>query len=129
MPNLTLEYTANLSDFDAVKNLASLNQYLIETGLFKEIEIKSRAIALHDFRIGGSAQNSAFVHATLSILRGRSVETRRELSEGLLQTLASHNDWSATISTQLRTEIREIDQDTYCGLTVGSAHIANTIRS
>lgn len=128
MPNLTLEYTANLSEFDAAKNLASLNQYLIETGLFKEIEIKSRAIALHDFRIGGSEQNGAFIHATLSILRGRSPDVQGDLSEGLLQTLALNNDWSTTISTQLRTEIREIDQNTYCGLTVGSAHIANITR-
>ena len=46
MPHLTLEYTRNLNNFDPALALVAINQAMLDSGLFAEADIKSRAIVL-----------------------------------------------------------------------------------
>ena len=113
MPHLTLEYTANLQSFDAAKALAELNQVMVDTGLFHEPDIKSRAIRLDTFQAGVLCEPRAFVHLTVGILSGRSPEERKRMADALLPVLTAtvHSAFSGEI--QLSVETLEIDRPSY----------------
>ncbi|MGH8807978.1 MAG: 5-carboxymethyl-2-hydroxymuconate Delta-isomerase [Noviherbaspirillum sp.] len=113
MPHLTLEYTNNLTDFDARRVLPALNQALAASGHFNEIDIKSRAIALDTYQIGTAAEERAFVYVKLAILSGRSDQTKRELSNALLDLLRSSCKGITHCSLQLCVEVVDIDRSSY----------------
>ena len=113
MPHLTLEYTANLSDFDPTGILEALNRTMADSGLFDEADIKSRALRLDAFRIGTSATPRAFVHAKVSLMPGRSLEARQQLSASLLAALSPRIQVAPGIEVQLCVELFEIDKSTY----------------
>jgi 5-carboxymethyl-2-hydroxymuconate isomerase len=87
MPHLTIEYTDNLPQFNASGALVALNNALVASGQFEEIDIKSRAIRIGTFLVGTSPDDRAFVHVKLAILSGRSIQIKHELSESLLLVL------------------------------------------
>lgn len=113
MPHLNLEYTANLSSFDAQNALIALNQTLIEIGEFNEKDIKSRAIKHDDFLIGAQQAHRAFIHLKLHLLSGRSTETKQLISQQLLSSLSQHVQQHQGIETQLCVEIIDIDRNSY----------------
>ena len=112
MPHLTLEYTSNLTRFDASGALLHLNQILAASGHFKsELDIKSRAIRLDTFRIGTSSEERAFVAVRLAVLSGRTEQVKRELSEMLLAALEGIDIGATKCHLQLSVEV--LDMDTY----------------
>jgi 5-carboxymethyl-2-hydroxymuconate isomerase len=113
MPHLTIEYTANLENFDAAKALAALNQVMVNTGLFHEPDIKNRAIRLDIFQAGVVCEPRAFVHLRVGILSGRSGEERKHMADALLPVLNAtvHGAFSGEI--QLSVETIEIDRPSY----------------
>ncbi len=116
MPQLYLEYTANLPDFDAGAALAGLNNALAATGEFEEHDIKSRAQRLDSFAIGTSADTRAFVHVRLALLSGRSAETKRMLADTVLQALEKTGPWPAGMDVQLTAETVDMDRGSYAKL-------------
>lgn len=119
MPHLTIEYSDNLPQFDANKALMAVNQALVASGQFEEVDIKSRAVRLSHFLVGTSTANGAFVHAKLAILSGRSIEIKQELSKTLLSTLNAVCAWPATLQVQLCVEVQEIERQSYAKMSVG----------
>ena len=113
MPHLTLEYTANLDAFDPSAVLDSLNRTMADSGLFDEADIKSRALGLEAFRVGTAATPRAFVHAKLSLMPGRSLEAKKQLSASLLAALSPRVKAAPGTELQLCVELFEIDQSTY----------------
>lgn len=113
MPHLTLEYTANLPDFDPAAALEALNRCLADAGLFEEADIKSRALALETFRVGTAPALRAFVHAKLSLMPGRPPEVRQRLSQALLQALSAQVRTAPGTDLQLCVELFEIHRETY----------------
>ncbi|MDG9881622.1 5-carboxymethyl-2-hydroxymuconate Delta-isomerase [Pseudomonas putida CSV86] len=114
MPQLHLEYSANLRDLDTDKALLRLNSALVASGQFgDEVDIKSRAVAHETFRVGIAPVERAFVHVKLALLSGRSPEIKRQLSASLLEALKDVLAVPAGIDTQLCVEILDIDRDSY----------------
>lgn len=113
MPHLTLEYTNNLTGFDAKKALFQVNKALFGSGHFDEIDIKSRAVPLECFVIGTSPDNRAFVHAKLAILSHRPAAVREELSKLLLQEVSALLPEQPGLHVQICAEILDIERDTY----------------
>jgi 5-carboxymethyl-2-hydroxymuconate isomerase len=113
MPHLTLEFTQNLSGFDAHKALLHMNKAIFESGHFDEVDIKSRAIPLDRFVIGISPENRAFIHAKLAVLSNRPPVVRQALSTMLLQELSSLAPEHPGLHVQICVEILEIERDTY----------------
>lgn len=113
MPHLTLEYTTNLDRFSPDTALASLNQAMLDSALFGESDIKSRAVAVSTFKVGVADAARAFIHIRCALLAGRSDEQRKALAERLLAAL------QATLATpfagelQLSVETLEIDRPSY----------------
>jgi 5-carboxymethyl-2-hydroxymuconate isomerase len=86
MPHLTLEYTDNL-DFDVQPLLARLHEELVATGAVNLKGIKSRAVRLTDYRIADGDPAYAFVHVSLLIREGRSVEVQQEAARRVMNVL------------------------------------------
>jgi 5-carboxymethyl-2-hydroxymuconate isomerase len=120
MPHLTLEYTDNLLSFNAGHALNELNHVLIESGKFKEIDIKSRAIRLDTFVVGTTAERRGFVHVKLAMMGGRSNQTKVELSDSLLLALKAVCEPPANTHVQLCVEILDIDRESYAKASIGS---------
>lgn len=118
MPHLTLEYTSNLPQINPHETLLALNQVLIASKQFKETDIKSRAILLETYLIGGSSENRAFVSVKVAILSGRSAEIKQALSTQLLEVLKQQCPVSEPIGLQLCVEVVDIDPTTYSKATL-----------
>jgi 5-carboxymethyl-2-hydroxymuconate isomerase len=113
MPQLTIEYTDNLTDFDARAALTRANTFLAECGEFGENDIKSRALRLETYRIGTVEGGRAFVSARLALLSGRSVEVKREIARGLLRALKAPVVWPTDLQVQISVEMIDMDRETY----------------
>ena len=112
MPNLHLEYTANLT-LDAHRCLVALNRTLAESGQFTEIDIKSRASKIEHFVIGTSPENRGFIHATLASYQGRADDAKRELTQRMLDTLKDIYQGDPGIYVQLVAEFVDIHRSSY----------------
>ena len=119
MPQLHMEYTANLA-LDADKALLRLNHALVASGQFAaEFDIKSRAVKHEVFRIGTGQGERGFVHVKLAMLSGRSPEIKKQLSESLFAVLQDVAEWPAEIAVQLCVEILDIDRASYTKAAIG----------
>ncbi|MCX7218339.1 MAG: 5-carboxymethyl-2-hydroxymuconate Delta-isomerase [Burkholderiales bacterium] len=120
MPHLSLEYSEQLSGFDAAAALLTLNRVLLASGEFEELDIKSRAIAFSTYLIGTQTQGHAFVHLKLALLSGRSAAIKHQLSEQLLQALQQTCVWPPAIQVQLCVEVIEIERASYSKVTISN---------
>ena len=113
MPHLTLEYTRNLNLPDASATLAALNAAMAGSGLFDEADIKSRAIALDNFKIGTAPAPRAFAHVRIALLAGRSSQQRKTLADAVLAALAVAVNGQIGTEIQLSVETVELDRTSY----------------
>jgi 5-carboxymethyl-2-hydroxymuconate isomerase len=117
MPHLYLDFTDNMAGFDPQGALHALNRALLASGEFEDPDIKSRAHRLECFRIGLLDEPRAFVHATLALLAGRSVERKQALADALLGVLRQLVEASASgdseVKVQCCVEIVELDRASY----------------
>lgn len=113
MPHLVIEYTDNLALPDPAAWLSAANAALVASGQFIEADIKSRAYPVAAFHIGTEPAARAFVAARLSILSGRSIEVKQDLSQRVLQALQQHLPPATGLSTQVSVEVVEIERSTY----------------
>lgn len=86
MPQLTLEYSANLS-FDAQAVLGRLHEALAATGAIRLNALKSRAVRHSDYRVGDGNPDYAFVNVMLWIRPGRPHEVQQELAAAIFTVL------------------------------------------
>jgi 5-carboxymethyl-2-hydroxymuconate isomerase len=113
MPHLVIEITNNIT-VDQPKLLANANAALLATGEFKEPDIKSRCVALQSYRQGTEQRSDGFIHATLSILSGRSDATRKAVAEAVRDAIveslpAGDRGYGVTVSV----DVREMFRDTF----------------
>ncbi|MGB7481598.1 MAG: 5-carboxymethyl-2-hydroxymuconate Delta-isomerase [Burkholderiaceae bacterium] len=120
MPHLVVEYSQNLASFDAPACLATANAALAASGHFEEADIKSRAYRVATFRVGSEPVERAFVAARLSILSGRSLEAKQDLSQRVLRALQQHIPAGTSPDTQVSVEITDIDRASYAKAVVGT---------
>ncbi|EEG08577.1 5-carboxymethyl-2-hydroxymuconate Delta-isomerase [Pseudogulbenkiania ferrooxidans] len=91
MPHFIVECTDNIrkqADLPALFKKA--HEYLAGTGLFPIGGIRSRAHWLDTYRMADGEENYAFVHMTLKIGAGRSLEDRRRVGEELFALIKAH---------------------------------------
>ena len=113
MPHLTVSFSSNLVQMKNSSVLKLLNQTLLDSNQFDELDIKSRLVPLNDFLVGTGAAKSGFVHAQLAILSGRSADVKKALSTHLLQALQQSCEWPVDMQVQLSVEIQDIDRASY----------------
>lgn len=113
MPHLTLEYTSNLISFNPRPALLAINTAMINSALFSEPDIKSRALAIDCFQIGLDNTRRGFVHVRIAMLSGRSESDRKKLADTVLAALRVTVDAQNGTEIQLSVETTDLDRPTY----------------
>ena len=104
MPHLIVEYSNNIKD-SAIDNLFIKIQEVMQgmtEGNFDFDQCKCRKIGFDDYLVGKFAsEESAFIHVTIKILAGRSVEVKKQLAEKSMQALkAIYNNLATSPSAK-----------------------------
>jgi 5-carboxymethyl-2-hydroxymuconate isomerase len=91
MPHFILEYSRNLEGELRLRALfRELRAAALETGIFPLAGIRFRAHACHSYLIADGNPENAFVHLTLKLGHGRSLDVRRSVGEKLFAALTEH---------------------------------------
>lgn len=91
MPHFIVECTENIRDQADLPGLfARVNEALAATGIFPLGGIRSRAHWVDTWQMADGKQDYAFVHMTLKIGAGRSLESRQEVGERLFALIKAH---------------------------------------
>lgn len=91
MPHFIAECTDNIREQADLPGLfAKVNEVLAATGIFPLGGIRSRAHWLDTWQMADGKQDYAFVHMTLKIGAGRSLESREEVGEMLFALIKAH---------------------------------------
>lgn len=108
MPSCIIEYSKGLKQHLDCQELVELvHQTTFESGLFQLDDIKTRATLCEHYMVGyGHAE---FIHVTLKIMPGRTIEKRKNLSLSVAQVLSE----LTLPSTSITVQIEEIDKTSY----------------
>ena len=91
MPHFIAECTDNIREQADLPGLfAKVNEALAATGIFPIGGIRSRAHWLDTWQMADGKHDYAFVHMTLKIGAGRSLESREEVGEMLFARIKTH---------------------------------------
>lgn len=92
MPHVIVEYTDNIrADANVPALLKTINEVLIaQDGVFPTGGIRSRAMALTDYRMADGAADYAFVHVTLKIGAGRDDAVKKKACDELFAAIKAH---------------------------------------
>ena len=91
MPHFIAECTDNIREQADLPGLfAKVNEALADTGIFPIGGIRSRAHWLDTWQMADGRQDYAFVHMTLKIGAGRSLESRQDVGDMLFTLIKSH---------------------------------------
>ncbi|AXF60703.1 5-carboxymethyl-2-hydroxymuconate Delta-isomerase [Leclercia sp. W6] len=91
MPHFIAECTDNIRDLADLPGLfAKVNEALAATGIFPLGGIRSRAHWLDTWQMADGKHDYAFVHMTLKIGAGRSLESRQQVGEMLFTLIKDH---------------------------------------
>lgn len=91
MPHFIAECTDNIREQADLPGLfAKVNEALAATGIFPIGGIRSRAHWLDTWQMADGKQEYAFVHMTLKIGAGRSLESREAMGEMLFALIKAH---------------------------------------
>lgn len=91
MPHFIAECTDNIREQANLPELFStVNNALAGTGIFPLGGIRSRAIWLDTWQMADGKHDYAFVHMTLKIGAGRSLEDRQKVGEMLFALIKEH---------------------------------------
>jgi len=86
MPHCIIDYSEDVaSQVDIERLLEAVHEGAMDSGLFPEYDIKTRAIAFARHRTGQT--RDSFVHVAIHLLDGRSDEQKSALCEGVLARL------------------------------------------
>ncbi|MCU6307768.1 5-carboxymethyl-2-hydroxymuconate Delta-isomerase [Enterobacter quasiroggenkampii] len=91
MPHFIAECTDNIREQADLPGLfAKVNEALAATGIFPLGGIRSRAHWLDTWQMADGKHDYAFVHMTLKIGAGRSLESRKAVGEMLFGLIKAH---------------------------------------
>lgn len=91
MPHFIAECTDNIREQADLPGLfAKVNEALAATGIFPIGGIRSRAHWLDTWQMADGRQDYAFVHMTLKIGAGRSLESRQDVGDMLFALIKAH---------------------------------------
>ena len=115
MPQMFVDYSANIQELDTKQLLLGLNQALFDTGLVGHAyDIKSRTRVNSDDLIGLGNNQQAFIFVQLAALSGRTDEQKNKMSDALSDYLQSFEAYSADgLEVQLCVELVEMPKAFY----------------
>ena len=118
MPHVIIEHSSDFSK-KSIKAIQVEIQNIMKSiteGNFDPDQCKCRAISFDEYLVGHPNQDSAsFIHVSIKILSGRTIEARKKLSNQSLQFIEQlTKDLKLTNSRcDLSVDIIEMDKETY----------------
>ena len=109
MPQLQLEYSANVTAPPTPDLLLMLHQILADHGV-KIGNCKSRAVERDVYLVADGKTGEAFVHLDVSFMEGRSPELKTSIGNAMLSALRTE---FGDDGVQITVEIRDIKRDAY----------------
>jgi 5-carboxymethyl-2-hydroxymuconate isomerase len=125
MPHLVIEHSTNIKK-SSIKILETEVQNIMESvveGNFDPDQCKTRSFSFDEYLVGKPDQStSSFIHITIKILAGRTLEARQKLSEKTLNFAQKlFTDLNiATKRCDISVDIVEMDRQTYQKVRIGS---------
>lgn len=111
MPHIIVEYSESLDGpIDMQCLLGALHEALAAQGIDKT-RIKTRGIPVAHAFVGEKGKAGTMIHATLLLLEGRDVATKKQYGDALHEILKKASAKSPVCATTL--EIRDMNKDTY----------------
>ncbi|MCB9965130.1 MAG: hypothetical protein H6855_03515 [Rhodospirillales bacterium] len=107
MPHIIVEYSKSLEPRMS-RLLGEMHNMLAEKGIDKT-RIKTRGIAVEHAHVGEHGTQGQMMHATLLLLAGRDLETKKKYG-GALHTLMKQ---TAPDDCAVTLEIRDMDPESY----------------
>jgi 5-carboxymethyl-2-hydroxymuconate isomerase len=109
MPHIIIEYPADrIGETQLPPLLDAVHTAVAASGLFETANIKTRAIALHHYRLADG--DGAFLHVQCRIHRGRSEVQRQGLGEAVLAALWGQGRLAVEVMT---VEVVEMERAGY----------------
>lgn len=87
MPQITLELSNNVLENEFTDLLLSIHHILTKHLPTELRSCKSRVIRHQDYLIADGNANNAFVHLSINIMKGRTVELKNAVAAMLMETL------------------------------------------
>lgn len=87
MPHIIIEHSANISNSSALLLASEVKDLMpsVKSGNFDSDQCKIRNFSFDEYYVGNvSHESSSFIHITIKILSGRSLEARKELSKKVM---------------------------------------------
>jgi len=108
VPHIIVEYSEQLIGEDEVQTmLQSVHRSIVDSGLFIENQIKTRAYPFKAFTKGGG--NDPYVHIQARIKFGRDANDKKRLGEEILTGFKKLNIQASVITV----EIIDMDRESY----------------
>ena len=100
MPHCVIEYAKDLEDkVEPMLLINAVHNGAVASGLFDEDHIKTRARAYSSYKTGTG--DNAFIHVTVSILSGRNIDQKKNLSNSILTWLERLSVSAVTMTVQI----------------------------
>ncbi len=106
MPHCIIDYSQSLAPY-ADTLLSCVHQGALNSALFTEHDIKTRAIAYPYSQVGTA--NTPFVHVTVKLLSGRDTDQKKQLSQAILHSLQVCSLGACSLTV----EVVDIDSASY----------------
>ena len=113
MPHLSIEYSANVSDWTNVADLCdALRQAALATGLSDAAGVRVRAVRCDVYSIADGAADRGFVDISVRLRGGRTLDTRKQAAQQIFEAAESHLEQVlASHPLALSLEVRDIDPE------------------
>ncbi|WP_405897437.1 isomerase [Streptomyces sp. NBC_00727] len=111
MPQITVDYSAELADtFDRSAFALALHPLIAETVDTRTAACKTRFRRTGETVVAEAPDGDALVHVDISLLAGRTAETKARLTEAVLKLLTAHLGTAGGGTTlHLSAEVRDLD--------------------
>ena len=108
MPHIIVEYPEKLlEDAEVHAMLQAVHRSIVDSGLFKENQIKTRAYSFNEFTNAG--ESNPYVHVQARIKFGRDADNKKRLSGAVLTGFKGLNIQASVITV----EVIDMDRDSY----------------
>ena len=109
MPQITLEYSNNIIVKDLKALVSELHQIIAEMLPAEISSCKTRIIEHSNYVIGSDTKNSAFIHLSIRILKGRTEEVKNFTAHAAANYLRKNfAELNEALDLQISVEIGEL---------------------
>lgn len=112
MPHITVEYSSNLNQRISMRDvIAGIHAAVLASGAFEKGGVRTRAISQDLYVVADGDPDNSFIHVDMRIAPGRSAETKKQVSQSILEVLREHTkEVMKQYGLGISIEIRELDQ-------------------